>query len=254
MPLFNGVEIGRLRTDGKRCISTMLKKKQPRGQRGLDGGVLLEAALGEMERSGVESFSLRAAARAIGCDAAALIYHFGSREGLERAVADRLHAAIVQPDRSLPWRERLLAMARQYRGVAQTYPRTFPLLMRYWTTGPQDLALCDESFAALSDAGIPEPLLPAVECGFYAALLGLCAGEAGGLTGRPNTQALKDIRSTPGLTTMPRLLPVIRRLDPDQVFETHMSILLDGIDALVRKSRTRAGSVPKATPRSRRKV
>lgn len=158
----------------------MLKKKQPRGQRGLDDGALLEAALAEMERSGVETFSLRAAARAIGCDASALIYHFGSREGLERAVADRLHAAIVQPDRSLTWRERLLGMARQYRGVAQTYPRTFPLLMRYWTTGPQDLALCDETFTALGEAGIPEALLPAVECGFYAALLGLCAGEAGG--------------------------------------------------------------------------
>ncbi len=232
----------------------MLKKKQPRGQRGLEDGALLEAALGEMERSGVENFSLRAAARAIGCDAAALIYHFGSREGLERAVADRLHAAIAQPDRSLPWRERLLYMARQYRGVAQTYPKTFPLLMRYWTTGPQDLVLCDETFAALSDAGVPESLLPEVECGFYAALLGLCAGEAGGLTGRPNTQALKDIQSTQGLRTMPRLLPAIRRLDPDRVFETHMSILLDGIDVLVRKSTTRDGSIPKATPRSRRKV
>lgn len=232
----------------------MLKTKQPRGQRGLDDGALLEAALGEMERSGFESFSLRAAARAVGCDAAALIYHFGSREGLERAVADRLHAAIVRPDRSLQWRERLLGMARQYRAVAQTYPKTFPLLMRYWTTGPQDLILCDETFAALSDAGVPESLIPAVECGFYAALLGLCAGEAGGLTGRPNTRALEDIRSTPGLTTMPRLLPVIRRLEPDQVFETQLSILLDGIDVLARKSRARVDSLSKATPRSRRKV
>jgi len=91
----------------------MLKKKQPRGQRGLDDAALLEVALAEMERSGVENFSLRSAARAIGCDPAALIYHFGSREGLERAVADRLHAAIVAPDRKLPWRKRLISMARQ---------------------------------------------------------------------------------------------------------------------------------------------
>lgn len=219
----------------------MLKKKPSRGQRGLDDGDLLKAALAEMERSGVEAFSLRAAARAIGCDAAALIYHFGSREGLERAVADRLHTQIIRPDPSLAWRERLLGMARQYRGVAQDYPRTFPLLMRYWTTGPQDLALCDETFTALGEAGVPEALLPAVECGFYAALLGLCAGEAGGLTGRPNGQALKDIRSTPGLMTMPRLLPVIRKLEPDEVFETHMSIVLDGIEALARRGKPAPG-------------
>ncbi len=215
----------------------MLKKKQPRGQRGLDDAALLEAALAEMERTGVENFSLRSAARAIGCDPAALIYHFGSREGLERAVADRLHAAIVAPDRAHPWRERLTSMARQYRAVAQTYPRTFPLLMRYWTTGPQDLVLCDDTFAALAESGIPAALIPAVECGFYAALLGLCAGEAGGLTGRPNPTVMKEIADTPGLTTMQPLLPAIRNLDPDAVFETHMTILLDGIEAFARKAK-----------------
>lgn len=232
----------------------MLKKKQPKGQRGLDDGLLLAAALTEMERTGVESFSLRAAARAIGCDAAALIYHFGSREGLERAIADRLHANIVAPDPSLPWRDRLRGMARQYRKVAQSHPRTFPLLMRYWTTGPQDLALCDEAFHALKDAGVPEPLVPAVECGFYAALLGLCAGEAGGLIGRPNGQALKDIRSTPGLTTMPRLLPSIRALNPDEVFETHLSILLDGIEALSHRAKVRGTNGAKLSRLSARKV
>jgi AcrR family transcriptional regulator len=213
----------------------MLKKKQPRGQRGLDDAMLLASVLAEMERTGVENFSLRAAARAIGCDPAALIYHFGSREGLERAVADRLHAGIERPDRSLPWRDRLVSMARQYRAVAQTYPRTFPLLMRYWTTGSQDLVLADDTFAALSDAGLPDAILPAVECGLYAALLGLCAGEAGGLTGRPDAAALKEIEATPGLSTMPRLLPTLRTLDAGDVFETSIAILLDGIAALAQK-------------------
>lgn len=231
----------------------MLKKKQPRGQRGLDDAALLEAALAEMERSGVENFSLRSAARAIGCDPAALIYHFGSREGLERAVADRLHATIVAPERTRPWRERLTSMARQYRAVAQTYPRTFPLLMRHWTTGPQDLVLCDDTFAALAETGIPDDLLPSVECGFYAALLGLCAGEAGGLTGRPNPAVMKEIAATPGLTTMQPLLRAIRRLDPDTVFETHMTILLDGIEAFARKTSASSPRKPKAATAARRK-
>lgn len=231
----------------------MLKKKQPRGQRGLDDAALLEAALTEMERTGVENFSLRSAARAIGCDPAALIYHFGSREGLERAVAERLHAAIEVPDRTRPWRQRLTSMARQYRAVAQTYPRTFPLLMRYWTTGPQDLVLCDDTFAALAESGIPRALLPAVECGFYAALLGLCAGEAGGLTGRPNMTIIKEIAATPGLTTMQPLLSAIRKLDPDDVFETHLSILFDGIEAFAGKTKPIAQPKRKPTPTPRKK-
>jgi hypothetical protein len=117
--------------------------------------------------------------------------------------------------------------------------------MRYWTTGPQDLVLCDDTFAALAESGIPAPLLPAVECGFYAALLGLCAGEAGGLTGRPNPAVMKEIAATPGLTTMQPLLPAIRNLDPGSVFETHMTILLDGIETFARKKTP-------ATPRKRK--
>jgi hypothetical protein len=143
-------------------------------------------------------------------------------------------------------------MARQYRAVAQTYPRTFPLLMRYWTTGPQDLVLCDDTFAALAESGIPAPLLPAVECGFYAALLGLCAGEAGGLTGRPNATVMKEIAATPGLTTMQPLLPAIRNLDPGSVFETHMTILLDGIEACARKAAKPAPRASKPAPAARK--
>lgn len=238
MPLFNSVEIERSCADGKRPNSTVLKKKHTRGQRGLDETALRVAALAEMERTGVETFSLRSAARAIGCDPSALIYHFGSREGLERAVADHLHASIVPPGRSQPWRDRLTSMARQYRALAQSFPRTFPLLMRYWTTGPQDLVLCDDTFAALADAGIPAPLIPAVECGFYAALLGLCAGEAGGLIGRPGSDVLKEIAKTPGLTTMQPLLPAIRKLNPNDVFETHLTILLDGIEVFAHNQKS----------------
>lgn len=228
-----------------RAVSTPLKKKPSRGDRRLESEALLEAALGLMERSGAQNFSLRAAAREIGCDPAALIYHFGSREGLERAIADRLHAGIVPPPSSWSWRGRLLDMARQYRCVAQTYPRTFPLLMRYWTTGPQDLRLCDETFAALLKCGIPDHLIPAAECGFYAALLGLCAGEAGGLTGRPGRDALLEIKSTPGLAIMPRLMPSIRDLGADIVFETQIMVMLDGLEALARREKVKPRAVVK---------
>lgn len=232
-----------------RAVSTLLKKRHPKGDRGLESAVLLEAALGLMERSGAQNFSLRAAAREIGCDPAALIYHFGSREGLERAIADRLHAGITPPPSTWSWRDRLLDMARQYRSVAQAHPRTFPLLMRYWTTGPQDLRLCDETFAALSECGVPDHLIPAAECGFYAALLGLCAGEAGGLTGRPGPDALLEIKSTPGLAVMPKLMPAIRNLRADIVFETQIMVMLDGLELLAKQ-----GGVKRRAVRGRRVV
>lgn len=242
----------------------MLNRTQPRrqaggdrprrGQRGLDDARLVTAALAEMERAGVEDFSLRSAARAIGCDPAALIYRFGSREGLERAVADRLHEGIGRPDPSLPWRERLLTMARQYRAVAQAYPRTFPLLMRHWTTGPQDLALADATLAALAEAGLPDAVLPAVECGFYAALLGLCAGEVGGLVGRPGPATLKQIGAAAGLETIPRLLPVLRKTGADDIFEATMAVIMDGIAAQGQKRKPGRAKRVRLTAGKRRRA
>jgi AcrR family transcriptional regulator len=200
----------------------------------LESDELVRAALFEMERTGIDGFSLRAAARVIGCDPAALIYRFGSREGLERAVADRLHAEIGRLDPDLPWRDRLLVMARQYRAVAQAYPRTFPVLMRYWTTGPRDLLLTEDCFRALSDAGVPPDRLPAAECGLYATLLGLCAGEAGGLVGLPTPAIIETIETEPGFDTLRRYLPQIEALAADDVFENTIGILLDGIATLGR--------------------
>lgn len=231
----------------------MLKRRPSRGRRGFDEDALLDAALQEMERRGVEGFSLRAVARSVGCDAAALIYRFGSKEGLQRAVADRLHARTMRPDPKLPWRIRLSEMARQYRVLAQTYPNSFALLMRYWATGPQDLKLAEDAFAALCDAGIPDHLVPAVECGFYAALLGLCAGDAGGVTGRPDAATMKEIRLTDELSSMHRLLPAINRLKSDAVFETGIRLLLDGIEVIAndgKPKQVRAATTKRARRRS----
>ncbi len=193
-----------------------------------------------MERAGPEGFSLRKAAQVLGCDPAALIYHFGSREGLERAVADRLHARITRLDAKLSWRERLTVLSRQYRTLAQTFPRTFPLLMRYWTTGPRDLVVADDCYIALADAGVPAAQIPAVECGLYAALLGLCAGEAGGLIGRPAPGTIAEIKAEEGLAATRALLNSIRSLDADQVFEDTIGVLLEGVAAKGRRRPARA--------------
>lgn len=189
-----------------------------------------------MERAGPNDFSLRGAALALGCDPAALIYHFGSREGLERAVADRLHARISRLNARLPWRVRLEGMSRQYRAVAQAYPRTFPLLLKYWTTGPRDLALADDCYLALRDAGVADRDVPALEFGLYAALLGLCASEAGGLIGRPSAATLKEIRAEDDLIATRALLPEIRAISAARVFEAALTVLLDGVEAMVTRS------------------
>ncbi len=203
-------------------------KKHPRGKRGLERDELVEASLGEIERAGLDGFTVRCAARAIGCDPSALIYHFKSKEGLERAVADRLHSDIVRPDAKLSWDQRLVGVARQYRGLARRYPNGFPLLLRYWTAGPKDLAVAQDCYRAFADAGLADTQIPIAECGFYAAILGLCAGEIGGVVGRPDRQTLEHIRKSPELSELRRLLPVITSIDSKDVFEAALAALIAG--------------------------
>jgi AcrR family transcriptional regulator len=213
----------------RKPISTVMKKKHPRGQRGLVEADLVEAALAEIERGGLEGFSLRCAARAIGCDAATLIYRFGSKEGLERAITERLHSEIQAPSEKQKWDKRLTDLARQYRSLAKSYPQAFPLLLRFWTSGPRDLMIAEHWHRALADAGIPEAQIPAVGCATYASVLGLCTGEVSGLLGLPSAQSLSEIKDLDQFTLTRRLLPIFEELGAETVFETALNLLIVGV-------------------------
>ena len=132
------------------------------------------------------AFSVRKLAQSVGCDPMSVLYHFKSKEGLSRAIANALSRSLVPVDPSLPWRERLRSLARQYRALALRYPAAFALLQRHMSTGPADLAHIEAVHRALADAGIPRAALPSVCVGWYASVIGLAAAEAGGLTRAAN--------------------------------------------------------------------
>lgn len=221
-----------------------MKTRHTRGQRGLIAADLVQAALLEIERAGLEGFSLRCAARAVGCDVATLSYHFGSKEGLERAVADRLQGSVEAPERELPWQTRFIETAKAYRKLARQYPNAFPLLLRFWTSGPIDLQLAEECYQILLDAGVPEAEIPALSFATYAAILGICAGEIGGLLQKPSAEALREVEEQSGLPLTKKLLPIFARLKDDDVFDAAISNLIFGIEAQVAKQRTPSSAVP----------
>jgi AcrR family transcriptional regulator len=213
----------------------MMKSRHTRGQRGLVEADLVEATLMEIERGGLEGFSLRCAARAIGCDVATLSYRFGSKEGLERAVADRLQGSVEMPKRHLKWQTRFIGMAKSYRKIAQQYPNAFPLFLRFWTSGPQDLQMAEECYQMLVDAGLPDADIPAVSFATYAAILGVCAGEIGGLLIKPSPEMLSEVEGQSGLPLTKKLLPIFARLKDDDVFDAAIANLVAGIEAQVTK-------------------
>jgi AcrR family transcriptional regulator len=238
----------------------VLKSQHAPARRGLEEALILEIALEDIERNGLEAFSLRSVARRAECDPAALIYRFGSREGLERRVADLLHSHIQAPRTDLSWRAQLSNIAEQYRGLARRYPQAFSLFTRYWTAGPRDRILANGCYEALQQAGLKDAEIPAAECGFYAAVLGLCAAEAGGMMRSPSRETIAEIKAQAGLDAMARLLPQVRGLSADRVFLRTLLILLDGIEAAgqpcprtkVAPGKDRGAAPQRLTPRTRR--
>ena len=75
--------------------------------RKLNKDELVIAAVTLMEEAGDSGFSLRKLGERVGCDPMAVLYHFKSKEGLLRAMADYLTGRIQAVDTDLSWTERL---------------------------------------------------------------------------------------------------------------------------------------------------
>ncbi|WP_176100494.1 TetR/AcrR family transcriptional regulator [Burkholderia cepacia] len=208
-----------------------MKDKPAQGPRGLDKDAIVAAALALLEDVGEAAFSVRKLAQSVGCDPMSVLYHFKSKEGLSRAIANALSRSLVPVDATLPWREQLRDLARQYRALALRYPAAFALLQRHMSTGPADLAHIEAVHRALADAGIPRAALPSVCVGWYASVIGLAAAEAGGLTRAANDVELAEMEalSDAAHPLVKAAAPLYAQLDPAAVHDTMLDVLLDGI-------------------------
>lgn len=211
------------------------------GPKGLSKADLVQAALAEIEERGLDAFTLRGVASRAGCDAMALIYHFKSKTGLERAVADLLNEEARAPNRNAPWRDRLHSCAVCYRKVALRHPHAFPLLLNFVTTGPADLASAEQWHGALHDAGFPDREVAVLCFGLYAAVIGLCLAETKGLLGQAS---VADRASWAAVDA--DLAPVTARIRSSMTkdrggaaFNAMLQVLLDGLEQRAAKSNDR---------------
>lgn len=202
------------------------------GPRGIDPHAVLEAAIALRESEGAEGFSLRRLAQSLGLDPMTVQYHFGSKDRLERAMGDRLNAQLIPVDPATPWRSRLENLAFQYRRLALAYPQTFPLLLRFWVTGPADVRHAEMVYVALADAGFNAEDRVDYCVGWYAAVLGLAAAEAGGLL-RPASQAMLDETDQLDPKEFPQTVQLdaeFRRQAEGRAFQKALDRIMDGME------------------------
>ena len=117
----------------------------------------------------------------IGVDPMTVLHHFGSKDELLRAIADRALATVALPHPSSDWRADLRNVAAAYRDLAHRHPRLFHLHFRFHATGPADHASSEVVYRALRRAGLPDAEAAGLGLAFYAFLLGYALAEAEGL-------------------------------------------------------------------------
>lgn len=200
---------------------------------GLSSTAIAEAGLALMEEAGEAGFTLRKLGTRLGCDPMSILYHLKSKDGLYRAMADRLESRLQPVPAGQPWRRRLGHLAGQYRALARGFPNSFWLVQRFLSTGMADFGRVETVLGALLEAGVPEREAPSVCLGFYAAVTGLAMSEIGGLIRPASAREAEDIARLPERThpLVRRALPLYRALDPDSVFGLSIEMLLDGIAA-----------------------
>ncbi|HRL21835.1 TetR/AcrR family transcriptional regulator [Alcaligenes sp. SDU_A2] len=208
----------------------MVTSATPRS-RNLSKEGLVHAAIELMESAGETGFSLRKLGERVGCDPMAVLYHFKSKEGLLRAMADQLTARVRAVDETLSWQDRLYDLAAQYRQLALEHPHTFRQMQRFLNTGSADYRVIEMVYRALRDAGLSEQDTPAASVGWYAVMYGLILGEIGGLI-RPATPAEigeLDQQADDGLPLLRQILPHFLDLDAESVFKMMMRVVHQGL-------------------------
>ena len=104
---------------------------RPRGRRGLDRNAILDAAFDMLSRLGEAGFSVRKLGARIGVDPMTVLHHFGSKDELLRAIADRALATVALPHPSSDWRADLRNVAAALPGPCPSssppLPFAFPL-------------------------------------------------------------------------------------------------------------------------------
>ncbi len=204
------------------------------GPRGLDPANLVKVALRVIKETGESDFSLRKVAVAAGVNPMTLIHHFGSKVGLDRAMADSLIALLAVPDETRPWKDCLRDLAQDYRRLAQDYPEVFPRLADFYVTGPADARVAEHVYRALLGAGFPAARAASYLLGYYALVIGLCTAEIRGMLSAPPERKESDVRALANyesdeLWATRMLLPEIAAVRTEEVFDTTLQAWLDGL-------------------------
>jgi AcrR family transcriptional regulator len=138
---------------------------------------IIEAAMVIADEGGLDAVSMRAVAEHVGVTPMALYRHFNGKLALLDGMVERLVTSLVPERATGTWDERLTALAHAYRGVAQRHPWSAQLLFSRPSVTPDAIRVTEFIYAALREAGIPEPQVGRLERLVTTFVIGYAASE-----------------------------------------------------------------------------
>ncbi|HQZ13343.1 MAG TPA: TetR/AcrR family transcriptional regulator [Devosia sp.] len=123
---------------------------RPRGRpvAGIAPDAILTAALELLGTAGIDGFTMRALAGRIGVTPMAIYHHFGDRDGLIAAMADRVYATVREPAGGAP-RARIEGLLLAYHAEVLRHPDLTLLILSRPRAFPEQARRITEAIARL---------------------------------------------------------------------------------------------------------
>lgn len=147
-------------------------------QRTLTRAAVIAAALAEIDRTGLDEFSLRSVARALGVFPAAVTWHVCSRSQLLADVVRAVQEDILPSGFHDSWQEYLREFLHRFRDSIRRHPNIAPLVgTQVVANAGIELAFVERLLAVLSHAGLSGMRLLAAYNTLIAAAVGFTTQE-----------------------------------------------------------------------------
>jgi AcrR family transcriptional regulator len=127
----------------------------------LDRERIARAAVGLVDRDGLERFGVRRLADELGVDPMSIYHHIKGKAALLDAVSETVLTEMMAEADEPPadWAGAARWAAHAYRDMAYRHPRVFPLLATRAQTSPVALTALERLVGAMRAAGLPDELV-----------------------------------------------------------------------------------------------
>lgn len=166
-----------------------------RRQGALNRETIVAAALSEIDRNGLESFSLRGLAKTLKVYPSAIVWHVTGRTPLLADAAALALADILPPGFPDSWQGYLRDFFHRFREALRRHPNVAPLIgAQLVVNRAVDLEFVERLLAALGHAGLSGPKLAGAYSSVMAALVGFTTQEFAPLPAEETVSWQEDIR------------------------------------------------------------